>query len=370
MKYYQGIDKDDKPHNGGKWVNQNNTAYECYNFKPHNHTCYGYFAHRGNLSIERIETVDEHTDVIHDVTVIWTAVDERGRKIVGWYEHANVFRKWQSFYDDMLGDYHSSWDYDCRANEKDVFLIPENLRNFEVPTATKAGMGKGMGQSNIWYADTEYAREYFVPKVFEYINQIRDKCIRPFINPEELNKTAAPSNLTDEQLFQKACDLSDNDRNLEAIKIFNLLKTRVKIPAELCRIKYLKGWALSRMLLYDEAIELYKQCLHDFKLLSEDEMPENFLIADCMWNLAQLYSHTRQFYFSNLLYYQLFEIEEEVELKCDALISLMWLATEENDRQRLKEMIDKYDKLHTNLIDEDIQYYRDILNNDDYWRKI
>lgn len=34
MNRYQGISKDDKPQNGGKWINENNEAYEEFNFNP------------------------------------------------------------------------------------------------------------------------------------------------------------------------------------------------------------------------------------------------------------------------------------------------------------------------------------------------
>lgn len=32
MKYYRGITEDDKPENGGSWVNETQTAHECFNF--------------------------------------------------------------------------------------------------------------------------------------------------------------------------------------------------------------------------------------------------------------------------------------------------------------------------------------------------
>ena len=72
----------------------------------------------------------------------------------------------------------------------------------------------------ILYADSDYTHENFVPTVFNYLDKIRDKCIRPFINTEKLTKIAKSLNLTDEQLFEKACNLSDSGNNLEAIEFY------------------------------------------------------------------------------------------------------------------------------------------------------
>ena len=360
MKNYCGITEEDKPQNGGSYVEENGEGAESCNFLPYNHNCLGYVAYNGqNLNLSRIEgkKISSAVSAIDNVLVVWVA----NRKIVGWYENSKMYRQMQEFYDDMLGEDKDWWGYNFKASEKNVYLIPVELRNFDVPSAPTAGTGKGMGQSNIWYADSEYARENFVPTVFNYLDKIRDKCIRPFIYTEKLTKIAKPLNLTNEQLFEKACNLSDSGNYLEAIEIFNLLKTKVKIPAELCRVKYLHGWTLSRMLLYDEAIELYKQCLHDFGFLEDDELPDDFLELDCMWDLANLYAKTRQFYLSSSLYNRLFEVEEGVEQKCNALISLMWLSAEENDYQRLREIISRYDDLNTDFRANDVQYYRELV---------
>ena len=246
MKYYRGTTEDDKPSNGGSYINEYGDGAESCNFLPYNHNCLGYVAYNGqNLNLSRVEgkKISSAVSAIDNVLVVWVA----NRKIVGWYENAKMYRQMQEFYDDMLGENKDWWGYNFKASEKNVYLIPVELRKFDVPSASTAGTGKGMGQSNIWYADSDYARENFVPKVLEYIEKVKNKCIKPFINPEELKKIATPSKLTDEQLFEKACTLSDSGNNFEAIKIFNLLKTRVKVPAELCRLKYLHGLALSRI---------------------------------------------------------------------------------------------------------------------------
>lgn len=87
MKKYRGMTEDDKPVNGGKFVNETGTAYECYNFFPVNHFCYGYFQNNGQqLNLKRIDKNIGNSEVVQDVTVVWVA----NRKIVGWYEKAEV----------------------------------------------------------------------------------------------------------------------------------------------------------------------------------------------------------------------------------------------------------------------------------------
>ena len=162
MKNYRGVTEDDKPVNGGKYVVENGTAYECYNFFPVNHFCYGYFQHVGQqLNLERVDKIAENADAVQDVTIIWVA----NRKIVGWYEHAEIFRYWQSFNEPTFDSNHVDLDHWCKAREENVFLIPPENRNFDIPTAAKNGAGKGMGQSNIWYADTDWAQKNFIPAV-------------------------------------------------------------------------------------------------------------------------------------------------------------------------------------------------------------
>ena len=166
MKDYCGITDEDKPYNGGSFVEETGTAYECYKFKPNNHYCYGYFMSSGNrLNLSRVEgkKVSDSVSAINGVTVVWVA----NRTIVGWYENATMYRVWKTFYDETFGeeDYHTEWLFNFKAAEKDAFLIPNDIRSFEVPSAPRAGVGRGMGQSNIWYPDSDYAREVFVPLI-------------------------------------------------------------------------------------------------------------------------------------------------------------------------------------------------------------
>ena len=173
MKYYGGVQEDDKPINGGKYIAENETGGEVFNFAPYNHKCYGYVMHYGDeLHIERYDKILKSFDEVRDVTVIWVASDGKRSKIVGWYENATMYRFWQSFYDvSYCGDKDNYYNF--VAHEKDCYLIPEEERTFVVPRASVAGKGRGMGQSQVWYADSEYAQNEFIPEVLEYLESMK-----------------------------------------------------------------------------------------------------------------------------------------------------------------------------------------------------
>ena len=112
--------------------------------------------HQGEeLHIERYDKILRDFDEVRDMTVVWVASDGKSSKIVGWYEHATMYRFWQQFYDSLYcGDWRNSYNF--VAEEKDCYLIDEKDRSFVVPRAPLAGKGKGMGQSQVWYADSEF----------------------------------------------------------------------------------------------------------------------------------------------------------------------------------------------------------------------
>ena len=143
MKYYSGVSEDDQPVNGGKYVKENKEGGEIYNFAPYNHQCYGYVMHQGEeLHIERYDKILRDFDEVRDMTVVWVASDGKSSKIVGWYEHATMYRFWQQFYDSLYcGDWRNSYNF--VAEEKDCYLLDEKDRSFVVPRAPLAGKGKG-----------------------------------------------------------------------------------------------------------------------------------------------------------------------------------------------------------------------------------
>lgn len=369
MKNYCGITEDDKPYNGGSYVEENGDAAESCNFLPNNHYCYGYFASKGqNLNLSRVDkTVGKDVSMIAGVTVIWVA----NRKIVGWYENAEMYRKMQEFYDDILGDDKVYWLYNFKAHENDVYLLPTEFRNFDIPSASVEGTGKGMGQSNIWYADSEWARKMFVPEVLGYIRIMSTKCVQNIITAEQINEKAQYSpNFDVETLFRRAKKWTESGNFLEALKIYNLMDSKVNAPQNSCLLKFQRGNMLQSLFLYDEAVELYKQFLYDFDQLDNDEKTAQTIgnidlqitNLDCMWCLACTYMAMKQYFAACSIFQKYLEIETETELKCYALWRLMYIFNDEQDWKHLREAIEIYEKLDSNILDEDVEWYREILS--------
>ncbi|MDE6538988.1 MAG: hypothetical protein K2K66_02250, partial [Ruminococcus sp.] len=117
--------------------------------------------------------------------------------IVGWYRHADVYREWQN---------DGEWDYNISAKAENCHLLPVDKQTFIMPRAGAKGKGMGMGQSSIWYADSEYAQKEFVPEVVRYIDDY-EKNVGKFANKvwteKELNKKYI-GNKSDDELLKIA----------------------------------------------------------------------------------------------------------------------------------------------------------------------
>lgn len=266
MKNYCGITPDDKAVNGGKFVEENDgQCMEVNNFLIHNHKCYGYFTHRGdNLDLKRIDVQYVKLDVADDVTVVWVATNplSGGRYIVGWYNNAKMYRKWQHYIDTMLGDGSDQW-YNFEANSDDCHLIPEILRNFEVPSAPTNGKGKGMGQSNIWYADGDWAKNDFIPKVLTYLSKIQPKCQKLFndFTYDELYAIAEDKLETAKEVYVLLDELEKQDwyhRDWKrCLSLYNLaIELESNVDTYFERAK-----CFSSIFYLDESIEDYKKAL-------------------------------------------------------------------------------------------------------------
>ena len=159
MKEYRGITEEDKPVGGGSYVDENNDAFEKYNFLPQPdglihgfvETKYskGHTAdarHANSIHIERIDASALKKDRIENVRVVFVSFNPDVGKtfIVGWYDNATVYRnrfEYNGLYTTMT----------CRP--EDAHLIPVEKRDFEVPKASKDNK-YGIGQSNLWYIQT------------------------------------------------------------------------------------------------------------------------------------------------------------------------------------------------------------------------
>lgn len=144
MKYYAGQQEgDEKPKRGGSY-NTSEIGHEVYNFKPAAGYLYGYFQPYSRsetdkpiiLNLGRIDPTAGAADFIDDVLVIFVSPsDLDGQVIIGWYDHATVFRQPQKPTRVMLrGDYR----YYLKAKAKDAVLLPEKYRSHHVPRGAGA----------------------------------------------------------------------------------------------------------------------------------------------------------------------------------------------------------------------------------------
>lgn len=111
----------------------------------------------------------EDADSATDVLVIWMATQPRGgRRIVGWYDHATVFRKPRDSPPgaNRLLPSDSQGGYVVSAPWEDCVLLSENKRTCQLPP-----QGPGApSQSNVWYADNDSVAP-FRERAVRYVRQ-------------------------------------------------------------------------------------------------------------------------------------------------------------------------------------------------------
>ena len=351
MNRYKGITDTDQPRNGGSWVKENNDAMESLNFAAYNNVCYGYVEHRGSdLNLERLDKTAIKADVLDDVTVVWVATSEEGSRIVGWYENAQMYRHMQEFDDGSC--------YYFSASADNAYRIPVTKRTFPVPRATHEGKGRGMGQSNVWYADADFAKRVYIPKVMTYLDGIRNVCRITGFTLEERRKIADIPYEKLEDLLSMAAAASDDGDILQAVQISNQILHEDKNAGGFIRV--FRGLGLEDMLCYDDAIEAYKDALVHFT----DDEKERFLDVDAKEKLSRLYRMTGKNFMA-------WHMEEEIyaayrEDKDNAgmvgsLLEMMSIASEEKDFGRLEKLIATFDDIGTKYCADDVEYYRDML---------
>ena len=171
MRYYDSALKEEIPQNGGSFVAKYKTGYEINNFHLYSNGKYYGFVEPGfsngaqrELHIGNIDRDYEGKDEIPDVTVVYCATSATGPVIVGWYQHATVFRNMQKSADGGL--------YNILADKDNAVLIDETDRGMKAPRANSDGYG--FGQSQIWYAhqDDDKTQKY-VDSVWKYIQNFR-----------------------------------------------------------------------------------------------------------------------------------------------------------------------------------------------------
>ncbi|WP_080755873.1 HNH endonuclease [Aeromonas hydrophila] len=171
MDRYNGID-DDSIKRGGAYNNKS-IGHEVCNFSPINNKVYGYVRSSGKINIERLGA-SKKDSFIKGITVVWTAgPDNGGTVIVGWYKNATVFRLEQEIErPTQLQKHNGISKYRIIAEAENAKLLPLMQRTFLIPRAVKGGIG----QSNVWYADSIESRS-IVASACDFIQNFHEKSL-------------------------------------------------------------------------------------------------------------------------------------------------------------------------------------------------
>lgn len=344
MKEYKGINENDIPRNGGSFVNENNDCCESTNFIDLYHKCYGFIENKGNsLHIERLNPGYKNKNVIEGVTVIWVATDGISCKIVGWYKNAKMYRYTQET-EAPIRDY-NYLVYNFEADSKDCYLIPENQRDFVVPRASKNGKGRGMGQSSIWYAESGYAQNEFIPRVLDYIENYKGKFIDVEIKQNDLEKVAKDTNLSVDELLDKFDEYFEKNP-LESITYANLaIKKEYSF-----RTVYKKACGLEYLGVYDEAIEEYKKALFEEK--------DNVY---CLKGIMDCYYYTERFFLAIESGKRLLDLLEDSEFKYEVMVDLIYFYICNSQKEDAIRAIRDYEKLNTSYEYDRINNFKELL---------
>lgn len=106
------------------------------------------------LHIEKINgcQLSKNEESVDGVTVVWCAKPDNiyGRRVVGWYKDATVYRCPQYEFRNELEQ-----EFNFIAKKENCVLLPEKERlssKWIVPSSGHNGYDFGFGRSNLWYA--------------------------------------------------------------------------------------------------------------------------------------------------------------------------------------------------------------------------
>ena len=204
MNRYEGLEgKPDKIVGGGKYVDKNKTGHEVCNFLlADDGYVYGYVEtikkHKDRAI--RLETFGGDRNEASGIDVVWTATnpDEGGRRVVGWYRNATVFRERKTFPRPPSRQHARDHvtTYRIKALAKDVTRLSLDERNL--------AMGKGpgwMGHTPWWTPPSDPSEDIrkFLEKVQDLINGQKVTRNTPSSNRGQVS-SRSPSAATDPYL--------------------------------------------------------------------------------------------------------------------------------------------------------------------------
>ena len=172
MERYQGP-QGDKIIGGGAHVRRTGWGHEAFNFKPFRGFVYGYAQPKAeSIRLERFPDGYGKKE-LDDVLVVWVATRPGvGPVVIGWYEHATVYRSQQPGRDAsrILGGV--PCPYYAKARRSDTHLLHVDLRTFHIP---RGGKGE-MGESNVWFAEEQVALKR---RLIEFISGVKAGRVKP-----------------------------------------------------------------------------------------------------------------------------------------------------------------------------------------------
>ena len=150
MNKYKGITKNDRPYNGSSYLEDSQLVNEAYNFKAYQNLCYGYFMIQGSLNLKRLggSINDNYVDDI--LVIIIASSPEKGSVIIGWYDHALVYKNPQKW-PEIFQENSKRKLFNMKAEAKDCFLVPERERIKLFPDDFPTKMRRNFN----WYAEED-----------------------------------------------------------------------------------------------------------------------------------------------------------------------------------------------------------------------
>ncbi len=184
MSEYNGIDGD-SIERGGEY-NKHAIGHEVCNFSDNAGSLYGYVQPTGRIKIEKLGARKDD-DLVSGVTVVWTAGPESGGTVViGWYKDATVYRDAQPIEKpSALQIKNGVSSYRVKASADKAVLLPVEQRELIIPRAVKGGIG----QSNVWYADSPQSLE-----IVERVLNLIEKGYQPSLPDVDLNQSSLEGN--------------------------------------------------------------------------------------------------------------------------------------------------------------------------------
>jgi hypothetical protein len=147
MKKYQGSSENDRPINGGSYVDLYKEAHECCNYLPQKDNMLRGHVETWKATKDRqihIENISEDIGKKNEETgvlVIWLATAPSGGKsVIGWWKNATLYRKRQSYKGNEnkhqqltkthINNHISSFRVECKV--EDAVLLTVKQRNTEI----------------------------------------------------------------------------------------------------------------------------------------------------------------------------------------------------------------------------------------------